>query len=98
MAGLHSHSKEQREAVRMLLKAVLVRDLGSFKPDQFIAWISQMDAQFRRAGLTLRFAIGSSRIVTFTIKEIRNRRTAFEFSASSRVQFKEDAVTVPDLT
>jgi hypothetical protein len=31
--GMHSFSKEQREAVRQLLHTVLMRDMGTFGPD-----------------------------------------------------------------
>ena len=98
MPGMHSHSKEQREAVRQLLHAVLTRDMGTFNPERFKDWVKEMDRRFGKAGLSLAFRIGSSRVVHFIIKEIRTRRVAFQFSASTRVQFEERDVVMPIVT
>jgi hypothetical protein len=94
MNGMHSHSKEQREAVRQLLQTVLTRDMATFNPERFRDWIKQLDARFRKVGLTLSHSISSSRTVTFTIKDVRTRRTAFHFAASTRVPFDEGEVMV----
>lgn len=93
MILMHSRPKEQREAVRNLVHLVLIRDMGTFNPDRFKDWIKDVDARFRKVGLTLRFDI-RSRTVHFTIKEIRSGRTAFNFSASTRVQFDDRDVVM----
>lgn len=96
---MHSKPKEQREAIRQLVHNVLTRDLGTFNPERFKDWIRDMDAKFRRVALTLQFQI-RDRSVTFTIKEIRSRRTAFRFSASTHVPFDDRDVVmrVEDMT
>jgi hypothetical protein len=93
MILMHSRPKEQREAVRNLVHLVLIRDMGTFTPDRFKDWIKDIDDRFRKVGLTLRFDI-RSRTVHFTIKEIRSGRTAFSFSASTRVQFDDRDVVM----
>lgn len=85
---LHSISKEQRETVRQLLHVVLVRDMGTFTADRFKDWIKDMDQKFRRAAMTLQFAI-RDRTVTFTVRELRTRRTVFQFQSSTRVTFDD---------
>jgi hypothetical protein len=99
MIQMHSRPKEQREAVRNLVHLVLVRDMGTFNPDRFKDWVKDVDARFRKVGLMLRFDI-RSRTVHFTIKEIRSGRTAFNFSASTRVQFddRDVVMSVDDFT
>src|ERR1700694_1153831 len=82
----HSRPKEQREAIRQLVHSVLTRDMATFNPERFKEWIKEIDARFRKVGLTLLFTI-RERSVDFTIKEIRSRRTAFRFAASSHVPF-----------
>ena len=81
---MHSRPKEQREAVRNLVHSVLTRDMGTFNPERFKDWIKDIDARFRKVGLTLLFEI-RSRTVHFTIKEIRSGRTAYKFHASTHV-------------
>ncbi len=93
MRGLHSVSKEQREAVRQLLHTVLVRDMGTFNVENFKTWIQYLDQRFRRSALTLRFTI-SMGTVHFTIKEIRTSRVVFRFPSSTRVRFDDDAVVI----
>lgn len=93
MIGMHSHSKEQREAVRQLLHTVLTRDMGTFNPERFKDWIKEMDARFRKTGLTLIFEI-RQRTVHFSIKEIRTGRIAFRFAASTHVQFEDRDVVM----
>ena len=97
MIQMHSRPKEQREAIRNLVNLVLTRDMGTFTPDRFKDWIKETDARFRRVGLTLNFEI-RSRTVHFSIKEIRTSRVAFNFTASSHVQFEDRDVimTVED--
>ena len=53
MLQLHSRPKEQREAIRNLVHLVLTRDMGTFNPERFKDWIRDMDARFRKVGLTL---------------------------------------------
>src|SRR6267143_7272014 len=86
MIQMHSRPKEQREAIRQLVHSVLTRDMATFNPERFKEWIKEIDARFRKVGLTLLFTI-RERSVDFTIKEIRSRRTAFRFAASSHVPF-----------
>jgi len=93
MLQLHSRPKEQREAIRNLVHLVLTRDMGTFNPERFKDWIRDMDARFRKVGLTLRFDI-RMRTVHFTIKEIRTSRVAFNFSASSHVPFDDRDVVM----
>ena len=93
MMLLHSRPKEQREAIRLLVHAVLTRDLGTFNPERFKEWIRDMDARFRKVGLTMVFNI-RDRCVTFTIREIRTRRTAFRFTSSTHVQFEDRDVVM----
>ena len=92
-AGMHSYSKEQREAVRHLLHTVLMRDMGSFTPERFKDWIKEMDAKFRKVALSLVFHI-HNRSVSFTIKELRSGRTAFRFTSSTRVRFDDREVVM----
>jgi hypothetical protein len=93
MIQMHSLPKEQREAVRNLVHMVLTRDMASFNPERFKDWIKDVDARFRKVGLTLSFEI-RTRVVHFTIKEIRSRRTAFRFAASTHVQFEDRDVVM----
>lgn len=93
MLLMHSRPKEQREAVRGLVHSVLTRDMGTFNPERFKDWIKDIDARFRKVGLTLQFEI-RSRTVYFTIKEIRSGRTAYKFTASTRVPFEDRDVVM----
>jgi hypothetical protein len=88
MILMHSRPKEQREAIRQLVHSVLTRDMATFNPERFKEWVKEIDARFRRVGLTLLFTI-RERAVGFTIKEIRTRRTAFKFTASTHVPFED---------
>jgi hypothetical protein len=88
MPGLHSHTKEQREAVRQLVYTVLTRDMSTFMPDAFKHWIKDTDQKFRKVGLTLKFEI-RQRVVYFSIKEIRSGRVIHRFDASTRVPFDD---------
>src|SRR5437764_1326986 len=92
-AGMHSYSKEQREAVRHLLHTVLMRDMGSFTPERFKDWIKDMDAKFRKVALSLAFQL-TNRTVSFTIKEVRSGRTAFRFTSATRVRFEDREVVM----
>jgi hypothetical protein len=92
-AGMHSYTKEQREAVRHLLHTVLMRDMGTFTPDNFKTWIKEMDGKFRKVALTLHFQL-SNRVVSFTIKELRSGRAAFRFTSSTRVRFDDREVVM----
>ena len=93
MILMHSRPKEQREAVRQLVHSVLTRDMATFNPERFKEWIKDIDARFRRVGLTLLFTI-KDRSVNFTIKEIRSRRTAYKFAASTHVPFDDRDVVM----
>lgn len=90
---MHSRPKEQREAIRQLVHSVLTRDMGTFNPERFKEWIKDVDARFRKVGLTLIFTI-RERSVHFTIKEIRSRRTAYKFTASTHVPFEDRDVVM----
>ena len=90
---MHSRPKEQREAIRNLVHMVLTRDMGTFNPDQFKDWIKEVDARFRKVALMLLFEI-RSRTVHFTIREIRTRRIAFKFTASTHVPFDDRDVVM----
>lgn len=98
MIMMHSRPKEQREAIRQLVHSVLTRDMATFNPERFKEWIRDTDARFRKTGLTIIFAI-RQRTVNFTIKEIRSRRTAFKFTASTHVPFddRDVVMTVEEL-
>jgi hypothetical protein len=93
MILMHSRPKEQREAIRQLVHSVLTRDMATFNVERFKEWIKDLDARFRRVGLTVIFNI-RERSVKFTIKEIRSRRTAFKFTASSHVPFDDRDVVM----
>jgi hypothetical protein len=93
MIQMHSRPKEQREAIRQLVHSVLTRDMGIFNPERFKEWIKEVDARFRKVGLALNFTI-RDRTVNFTIKEIRSKRTAFKFTASSHVPFEDRDVVM----
>lgn len=93
MILMHSRPKEQREAIRQLVHSVLTREMSTFNPERFKDWIKDVDAKFRKVGLTLLFTI-RDRTVNFTIKEIRSRRTAFKFTASSHVPFEDRDVVM----
>jgi hypothetical protein len=93
MILMHSRPKEQREAVRNLVHAVLTRDMGTFNPERFKDWVKDIDARFRKVGLTLGFDI-RTRTVHFTIREIRSGRTAFKFAASTHVPFDDRDVVM----
>jgi hypothetical protein len=93
MILMHSRPKEQREAIRQLVHSVLTRDMATFNPERFKEWIKDVDARFRKVGLTLLFTI-RERSVNLTIKEIRSRRTAFKFTASTHVPFEDRDVVM----
>jgi len=93
MILMHSRPKEQREAIRQLVHSVLTREMSTFNPERFKDWIKDLDAKFRKTGLTLLFTI-RERSVHFTIKEIRSRRTAYKFTASTHVPFEDRDVVM----
>jgi hypothetical protein len=93
MILMHSRPKEQREAIRQLVHSVLTREMSTFNPERFKEWIKELDARFRKVGLTLTFTI-RDRSVNFTIKEIRSRRTAYKFTASTHVPFEDRDVVM----
>jgi hypothetical protein len=91
--GLHSATKGEREVIRQLVHAVLVRDMSSFNPDRFKDWIKGMDTNFRKVGLTLAFRI-HDRSVQFTIKQIRGSRTIYQFASATHVRFDDADVVM----
>ena len=93
MTGLHSVTKGTREAIRQLVHSVVLRDMGTFTPDQFKQWIKATDDRFRKMGLTLTFKI-YEREVQFAVKEIRSRRTAYQFTSSTHVRFEDRDVVM----
>ena len=93
MTGLHSLTKGTREAIRQLVHSVVLRDMETFTPDQFKQWIKATDDRFRKMGLTLTFKI-YEREVQFAVKEIRSRRTAYQFSSSTHVHFEDRDVVM----
>jgi predicted SpoU family rRNA methylase len=93
MIQMHSSPKEQREAVRQLVHSVLTRDMGTFNAERFKEWVKDVDARFRKVGLSLRFTI-RERCVHFVIKELRSKRTAFQFEASTHVPFEDRDVVM----
>jgi hypothetical protein len=99
MGAMHSYSKDQREVVNDLVRKVILTDMGNFTPDRFRDWTKNLDNQFRKRGLALRFEI-RQRTVHFTVKELRSGRRAFQFSASTHVRFDDRDIAMPiaDLT
>ena len=93
MTGLHSLTKGTREAIRQLVHSVVLRDMGTFTPDQFKRWIKATDDRFRKMGLTLTFKI-YEREVQFAVNEIRSRRTAYHFTSSTHVRFEDRDVVM----
>lgn len=91
MTGLHSLSKGQREVVNDLVRKVLLCDMGNFTAERFKDWIKNLDNQFRKMGMTLRFEI-RNRSVYFTMKELRTGRRAYHFSSSTHVRFDDNDV------
>ena len=91
MTGLHSLSKGQREVVSDLVRKVLVCDMGNFTAERFKDWIKNLDNQFRKMGMTVRFEI-QNRSVHFTMKELRSGRRAYHFTSSTHVRFDGDDV------
>jgi hypothetical protein len=93
MIGLHTATKGQREVIRQLVHAVMLRDMGTFTPERFKEWIKATDASFRKMAMTLTFKI-HDREVSFVIKEIRTGRTVYHFTSSTRVRFEERDVVM----
>ena len=91
VGSLHSYGKQQREAVNDLVRKVIVTDMANFNPERFKDWTKNLDYQFRKAGLTLRFAIRQG-TVNFTIKDLRTSRRVYEFHSSTRVLFDDNEV------
>jgi hypothetical protein len=90
---MHSATKGQREVVRQLVHSVMLRDMSMFNPERFKEWIKAMDTNFNKVGLTLTFRI-HDRDVHFAIKEVRTRRTVFQFASSTRVRFDDRDVVM----
>jgi hypothetical protein len=67
--------------------------MGTFTAERFKEWVKGIDQNFRKVALKLTFRI-QKRAVHFVIKEIRSRRTVFQFTASSHVRFDDDDVVM----
>jgi hypothetical protein len=93
MIGLHTATKGQREVIRQLVHAVMLRDMGNFNPERFKEWIKNTDASFRKMAMTLTFKI-HDREVYFAIKEVRTGRTVYHFTSATRVRFEERDVVM----
>jgi hypothetical protein len=91
--SMHSFAKDQREAVNEMVRKLIVCDMGNFTPDRFKDWVKNLDNQFRKVGLMLRFEI-RQRTVYFTIKELRTGRSAYQFSTSTHVRFDDRDVVL----
>jgi hypothetical protein len=65
--------------------------MGNFNPERFKDWTKNLDYQFRKAGLTLRFEIRQG-TVNFTVKDVRTGRRVYEFHTSTRVLFDDNEV------
>jgi hypothetical protein len=91
MGAMHSLTKGQREIVRELVRKLLVCEMGNFTPERFKDWLKNLDGQFRKMGLTLRFEI-RDRTVYFTVKELRTGRRVYHFATSTRVRFDAEDV------
>jgi glycyl-tRNA synthetase beta subunit len=90
---LHSYRKEQREAVNDLVRKVIVTDMAAFNPERFMDWTKNLNYQFGKAGLTLRYDIRQG-TVNFTVKDIRSGRKVYGFHTSTRVLF-DDSEVIP---
>ena len=82
-----------KRSIRQLVHSVVLRDMGTFTPDQFKQWIKVTDDRFRKMGLTLTFKI-YERAVQFAVKEIRSRRTTYHFTSSTHVRFEDRDVVM----
>lgn len=90
---MHSVSKNEREAVRDLVHNILVRDMGTFNPETFQAWVKQFDERFRKVALTMRVEL-NNRAVNVVVKELRTGRAIVRFTCSSHVRFNDDEVSL----
>lgn len=88
---LHSYRKEQREAVNDLVRKVIITDMANFNPERFRDWAENLNYQFGKAGLTLRFDIRQG-TVHFMVKDLRTGRRVYEFHTSTRVLFDDGEV------
>lgn len=83
---MHSFTKGQREVVSDLVRKLLLADMGNFTPERFKDWVKNIDNQFRKTGLALKFEIHDG-TVHFTVKELRTGRRLHHFATSTRVRF-----------
>jgi hypothetical protein len=93
MLGLHSVSKNEREAVRDLVHNIVVRDMSTFNPETFQAWVKHFDDRFRKVALTMRVEL-NNRAVNVVVKELRTGRTLVRFACSTRVRFDDGEVSL----
>jgi hypothetical protein len=93
MLGMHSVSKNEREAVRELVHTIVVRDMGTFNPATFETWVKQFDERFRKVGLTMRVEL-NKRAVNVVVKELRTGRAIVRFTCSSHVRFDDNDVSL----
>jgi hypothetical protein len=94
MRSMHSYTKAQREAVSELVRKVIVTEMGMFTPERFRDWTKNLDHQFRKSGLTIRFEV-RQRTVYFTIKDVRTGRLAYQFATSTHLPFDDNDVIKP---
>ena len=88
---MHFLTKGQREIVRDLVRKLLVCEMGNFTAERFKDWVKNLDNQFRKVGLMLRFEI-RERFVYFTVKELKTGRRVYHFGTSTRVRFDAEDV------
>ena len=93
MSAIHSLSKGQREVVSDLVRKVVVCDMGTFTAERFKDWFKNLDSQFLKMGLTLKFEI-HDRSVHFTVKELRTGRRIYHFTSSTHVRFDSNEVVM----
>jgi hypothetical protein len=94
--GIGVTGQYQREIARQLVHTLLTCDIGSFDPERFKTWIKEMDACFRKAGLTLSFE-PHHRSVRFTIREISGGTLAFRFTLPIRLRFDDKELVAAGL-
>jgi hypothetical protein len=94
MRSMHSYTKAQREAVSELVRKVIVTEMGNFNPERFRDWTKNLDHQFRKGGLTLRFDV-RQRTVHFSVRELRTGRLAYQFATSTHLSFDDSDVIKP---
>ena len=90
---MHSFTKGQREVVSDLVRKLILCDMGNFTAERFKDWVKNIDNQFRKMGLMLKFEIHDG-TVHFTVKELRTGRRVHHFTTSTRVRFESRDVII----